>query len=53
MTKLNQSGGMTIAESRQTAVVWGMPGALIEQGGATMECPVDMIAGELMASLCL
>lgn len=53
MTNLRQSGGMTIAESRQTAVVWGMPGALIEQGGATMERPVDMIGGELMAALCL
>jgi two-component system chemotaxis response regulator CheB len=34
MALLNRDGGCTIAESEQTAVVWGMPGELVKVGGA-------------------
>lgn len=49
MTSLKENGGRTIAESAETAVVWGMPGALVANGGASVVRPLDQIAGELMA----
>jgi two-component system chemotaxis response regulator CheB len=51
MTRLKQQGGTTIAEAESTAVVWGMPGALVAQGGASSTRPLDEIAGELMTLL--
>lgn len=38
MVELRRRGGWTIAESEETAVVWGMPRAAIERGG------VDVVA---------
>ncbi|AQR72821.1 chemotaxis-specific protein-glutamate methyltransferase CheB [Sphingomonas sp. LM7] len=49
MTELRTRGGHTIAESVDTAVVWGMPGALVAADGASVVAPLDRIAGELMA----
>lgn len=49
MTELKVQGGVTIAEAADTAVVWGMPGALVKAGGATIVRPVDRIAAELSA----
>lgn len=51
MIELKAAGGCTIAESADTAVVWGMPGALVAGGGASIVAPVDRIAGELTALL--
>ena len=34
MAALRHAGGRTIAESEETAVVWGMPGELVRAGGA-------------------
>ena len=34
MTRLRKQGGRTIAEAESTAVVWGMPGELVKNGGA-------------------
>lgn len=48
MTKLHGQGGLTIAEAEETAVVWGMPGALVERDGAGMVVPLDRIAGALL-----
>jgi two-component system chemotaxis response regulator CheB len=45
--KLHQRGGRTIAESRETAVVFGMPGELIERGGATSVLPSQAVAQQL------
>lgn len=49
MTRLREAGGRTIAESEETAVVWGMPGALVRAGGADAILPVDQIDAGLMA----
>ena len=51
MSQLRASGGYTLAESAETAAVWGMPGALVGQGGATGVYPVEAIAGALTALL--
>ena len=49
MRALKESGGRTIAESENSAVVWGMPGALVRAGGASMVAPLESIAGDLVA----
>ena len=47
MTELKQRGGRTIAESKDTAVVFGMPAELIEMGGATVVLPCHEVARQL------
>ena len=49
MAQLRQDGGRTIAESEESAVVWGMPGELVKAGGADAVLPVDEIAGHILA----
>jgi two-component system chemotaxis response regulator CheB len=47
MTELKQRGGRTIAESAETAVVFGMPQELIELGGATVVLPCGDVSRQL------
>jgi two-component system chemotaxis response regulator CheB len=47
MARLHQSGGKTIAESEDSAVVFGMPKELIERGGASAVLPAPEIARQL------
>jgi two-component system chemotaxis response regulator CheB len=47
MTALHAQGGRTIAESEETAVVWGMPGELVAADGADWVLPLPEIAGWL------
>jgi two-component system chemotaxis response regulator CheB len=44
MTDLRAAGGRTIAESEDSAVVWGMPGELAKAGGAEWVVPLPEIA---------
>jgi two-component system chemotaxis response regulator CheB len=44
MTRLRQGGGRTIAEAESSAIVWGMPGELVRNGGAEQVRPVEEIA---------
>lgn len=53
MSELKTRGGFTIAEAAETAVVWGMPGALVALNGASMVRPIDEIAEALVARLAL
>lgn len=46
--EIHRRGGRTIAESEQTAVVFGMPAKLIEQGGANVVLPASDIARHLI-----
>jgi two-component system chemotaxis response regulator CheB len=48
MTRLYQQGGHTIAEAESTAVVWGMPGELVKNGGAGSVQPIEDVARELV-----
>ncbi|TWB12238.1 two-component system chemotaxis response regulator CheB [Nitrospirillum amazonense] len=48
MTRLRNDGGRTIAESEESAVVWGMPGELVKAGGADVVAPLEEISGHLM-----
>jgi two-component system chemotaxis response regulator CheB len=47
MRELRELGGRTIAESEDTAVVWGMPGELARSGGADWVLPLPKIADQL------
>jgi len=47
MAELKSRGGRTIAESEETAVVWGMPGELVKRGGATQVLPIERVAEQL------
>ncbi len=47
MTLLRQNGGRTIAEAEETAVVWGMPGELVQMGGADFIVELPGIADRL------
>jgi two-component system chemotaxis response regulator CheB len=47
MALLHAEGGRTIAESEETAVVWGMPGELVRNQGADFVVPLPAIAKRL------
>ena len=48
MKRLRQGGGRTIAEAESTAIVWGMPGELVKNGGAEMVRPLEDIAAAIL-----
>jgi two-component system, chemotaxis family, protein-glutamate methylesterase/glutaminase len=45
--EIKRRGGRTIAESKTSAVVFGMPAELIDRGGATLVLPSEKIAAQL------
>jgi two-component system chemotaxis response regulator CheB len=45
---IRANGGMVIAESAETAVVYGMPGAVVRAGLASKELPLPQIADYLL-----
>jgi two-component system chemotaxis response regulator CheB len=47
MAELKRRGGRTIAESEESAVIWGMPGDLVKAGGADWVLPLPKIADRL------
>jgi two-component system chemotaxis response regulator CheB len=46
-TEIKRRGGRTIAESEETAVVFGMPAELIKRGGACVVLPADKVTTQL------
>lgn len=48
MARLKRQGGRTVAESEETAVVFGMPAELIAQGGASLVLPSPDIGRQLL-----
>ena len=51
MVQIRKAGGITIAESEETAVVFGMPREAILQGGAEIVQPANRIAETILSSL--
>ena len=49
MKELHDKGGRTIAESEETAVIFGMPHELIERGGADVVLPCQSVASQLIS----
>lgn len=48
MARIRKAGGYGIAESEETAVVWGMPKEAVARGGADIVLPSHRIAGEIV-----
>lgn len=48
MCTIKKSGGFTIAESEETAIVYGMPREAVERGCTDMILPSDKIASEII-----
>jgi len=48
MAKIKQGGGYIIAESEETAIVFGMPAEAIKKGGASVVLPSHKIAFEII-----
>ncbi|MDI6745301.1 MAG: chemotaxis protein CheB [Thermodesulfovibrionales bacterium] len=48
MLEIKSKGGYTIAESEETAVVFGMPGEVISAGAADSVLPLSEIPVELI-----
>jgi two-component system chemotaxis response regulator CheB len=48
MVAIKEAGGHTIAESEETAVVYGMPREAVERGGACVIAPSHQVAGEIL-----
>jgi len=51
MVAIKQAGGYTIAESQETAVVYGMPREAFERGGACLVAPSHEVAGEIVKAV--
>jgi len=51
MVAIKQAGGFTIAESEETAVVYGMPREAIERGGACSIAPSYEVTGEILKAV--
>ncbi|MEE1655506.1 chemotaxis-specific protein-glutamate methyltransferase CheB [Microvirga sp. CF3062] len=49
MARLHESGGRTIAEAEESAVVWGMPGELVRRGGADVVAPLEQIVDRILS----
>jgi two-component system chemotaxis response regulator CheB len=47
-TEIKKRGGRTIAESEESAVVFGMPAELIKKGGATIALALEKIAAQIV-----
>jgi two-component system chemotaxis response regulator CheB len=48
---IKESGGVVVAQDRDTSVVWGMPGAVVEEGLADKILPLESIAGEIIRAV--
>lgn len=51
MVKIRRTGGITIAESEETAIVFGMPKEAIDRGGADIVAPSYRIAEEIIRAV--
>lgn len=51
MLRIRQAGGITIAESEESAIVFGMPGEAIKRGGAEIVVPIWDIAREIVRAV--
>jgi two-component system, chemotaxis family, protein-glutamate methylesterase/glutaminase len=48
---IRDKGGLTLAESEETSVIFGMPKAAIEAGVVHRVVPLDRVAGEILAAV--
>ncbi len=48
---IHAAGGLTMAESEETAVIYGMPKAAVEAGVVDRSVPLDRMAGEILSAV--
>jgi two-component system chemotaxis response regulator CheB len=48
---IHLAGGLTMAESEETAVIYGMPKAAVEAGVVDRSVPLDRMAGEILSAV--
>jgi len=48
---IRERGGLTLAESAETCVIFGMPKAAIDAGVIERTLPLDRIAGEILGAV--
>ncbi len=48
---IHRAGGLTMAESEETAVIYGMPKAAVEAGVVDRSVPLDRMAGEILSAV--
>lgn len=51
LRQIHEAGGIGIAQDRESATVYGMPGAALQSGGARYVLPVTEIAARIVAEL--
>ena len=51
LRQIHDAGGIGIAQDRETATIYGMPGAALHAGGARYVLPVTEIAGRIATEL--
>ena len=51
MVRIKRAGGVTIAESEETAIVYGMPREAVLRGGATFVVPNTQVADRIVDAL--
>jgi two-component system chemotaxis response regulator CheB len=51
LRRIHDAGGIGIAQDRDTATVYGMPGAALQSGGVDYVLPVNLVAGRITAEL--
>jgi two-component system, chemotaxis family, protein-glutamate methylesterase/glutaminase len=51
LRQIHDAGGLGIAQDRESATIYGMPGAALHAGGARYVLPVTEIAGRIAAEL--
>ncbi|WP_027721362.1 chemotaxis-specific protein-glutamate methyltransferase CheB [Maridesulfovibrio zosterae] len=52
LLKIRRSGGHTIAQNRETSIVFGMPGEAVRIGAAVQVLPLEKIGPELVNHIC-
>ena len=51
LKQIHDAGGVGIAQDKETATIYGMPGAALQAGGARRVLPVNQIAGAILGEL--
>lgn len=51
LRQIHDAGGVGIAQDRETATIYGMPGAALQAGGARYVLPVNQIAARIAVEL--
>jgi two-component system chemotaxis response regulator CheB len=51
MRAIHAAGGITLAESEETAVIYGMPKAAVEAGVVQKSVPLTRVADEILQAV--